>query len=173
MTKLKRELQDLGYGIHLVPLTRGMFALIDSADAEYVGRHNWCAVKGGHMWYAAHGGRRDNKAHLFYLHRELMGDPCGLEVDHKNRDGLDCRRENLRTATKAQNQFNCVKQRNSKSPYKGVAFNKRANKWVAFICAHGKKLNLGYFSTPEEAHAAYSEAAKRLHGEFANTGGCA
>lgn len=36
--------------------------------------------------------------------------------------------------------------------------------------SEGKKIHLGLFESPSEAHLAYCEAAKKLHGEFANFG---
>jgi len=87
------------------------------------------------------------------------------QVDHINGNGLDNRRENLRVANKMQNQYNSARQHNNRLGLKGV--HKNGRRYRAQIRADGVKHNLGYFDTAEEAHAAYCEAAKRLHGEFA------
>jgi hypothetical protein len=50
-----------------------------------------------------------------------------------------------------------------------VSFFKRDGNWKSRIVVDGKEIWLGYFSTPEAAHAAYCEAAKQYHGEFART----
>jgi HNH endonuclease/AP2 domain len=83
------------------------------------------------------------------------------EADHKNRNRLDDRWENLRDATRSQQEFN--KPSTGKIPFKGVVLYK-GKKYRARI---GKKnKSLGFFDTPEEAYAAYLKAAQELHGEF-------
>lgn len=164
-----RELQDLGYGLFLVPLTRGKFAIIDAADAPLVAGYNWCARHQGNKWYAARGERLGGKNETIFMHRALLGAHAvdGLDTDHENGDGLDNRRANLRPATKSQNQANVGRRRHNTSGYKGVVWHARAGKWAAYVRHNDRPNYLGLFVTPEEAHAAYCEAAKRLHGEFA------
>lgn len=103
-----------------------------------------------------------------FLHRLLMGvtDPK-LVVDHINGDTLDNRRKNLRVCTSAQNVRNCKKSRRNTSGFKGVSLAKSTGKWLAYISVNMRNKYLGSFATPEEAHAAYCEAAKKYHGEFA------
>jgi len=109
---------------------------------------------------------RDYLAHrLAWLHVHGVW-PAG-EVDHRNQTRDDNRIDNLREATHAQNGWNAGKRSHNASGFKGVSFDKRDRRWVAEIRHHGKRECLGYFDTPEEAHAAYVEAAHRLHGEFA------
>lgn len=94
------------------------------------------------------------------------GDP--RRVDHINGDPLDNRRINLRICTHTENMQNQRLPKNNTSGFKGVSAWK--GRWMAQIMARGKHRVLGMFSTPEEAHVAYCEAAKALHGEFANFG---
>lgn len=82
-------------------------------------------------------------------------------VDHKNTIRSDDRWENLREATHSEN---CANKR-SRLKFKGVY--KARNKWRASIFVAGKKIDLGTFSAPEEAHEAYTAKAKELRGEFA------
>jgi len=89
------------------------------------------------------------------------------EVDHRNLNKADNRIENLREASHAQNKHNVPAPANNKSGFKGVSFHKQRRRWTAQICYLGKTQRLGLFDTPEAAHAAYVEAAQRLHGEFA------
>lgn len=91
--------------------------------------------------------------------------PSGMQVDHINNNRMDNRLCNLRLATGSQNQHNRPKNKNS--PYKGCNYDKRRKRWYSRISANRMTYNLGYFKTPEEAHAAYCEAARALHGEFA------
>lgn len=161
------EPQDLGWGMHLVPLTKGHFAIIDSADAAEIGKYKWTAKENGNTVYAyrkASGGRAN-----IWMHRVLAGaDDPSIDVDHKNRDGLDNRRCNLRLATRSENLRNRISVKNT-SGFKGVSWDKTRGLWLARIKLDGVARNLGRYATPEEAHAAYCEAAARLHGEFART----
>ena len=101
-------------------------------------------------------------------------DPEGLVIDHVNGDRLDNRIENLRTATYSQNAANAKRHSRNRSGLKGasevVKRGKRTGKWQSSITYQRRQMNLGYFDTKEEAHAAYVAAAERLQGEFANDG---
>lgn len=99
------------------------------------------------------------------LHRLILRVPEGVIVDHRNRDGLDCRKENLRPATEALNQANSVRKRQSASGYRGVIV--RRDKFQARIGKGGKLINLGVFDTAAEAGVAYDQAARAEFGAFA------
>lgn len=89
------------------------------------------------------------------------------EIDHINLDKKDNRFENLREATTRENAANTRPKRKSKSPLKGVSWVTRNQKWMATIRTPQKRYYLGLHDTPEAAHAAYVEASKKYHGEFA------
>lgn len=89
------------------------------------------------------------------------------EIDHINGNSADNRIVNLREATRSQNAINRSKQSNNRSGYKGVWKRKNLNSWVAQICVNKKNIRIGSFDSPEKAYAAYVEAAKKYHGEFA------
>lgn len=161
-----RELQDLGYDLHLVPLTRGKFALIDSADAHRVGGYNWQAVRISNTWYAVRNERVNGLRRTVYMHRMLLGEPDG-EVDHRNLDGLDNCRSNLRVASHAENNRNKPRRRDNVSGAKGVSWDAQRSKWFAKITADKRQIALGRFDSMDEARAAYERAAKALFGEFA------
>jgi hypothetical protein len=108
------------------------------------------------------------KAHRLawlFVHGEW---PAG-RLDHENGDTADNRIANLRPVTHSQNIANSRLRRDSTSGFKGVSFYTSAGKWGANINKDGRRHYLGLFNTPEEAHAAYCEAACELHGEFART----
>lgn len=104
-----------------------------------------------------------------FLHRAVLGlKPGDPDVDHRNRNGLDNRRENLRLATKSQNGMNQGKQRrDTSSQFKGVSFHKGPQKWCAYITVNGKKIGLGHYDTEIEGARAYNIAAREHFVEFA------
>lgn len=155
--------------IACVPLTRGYEAVIDVDDVSLVEGCNWSARVTPRSVYAARADYSGPERRTIYLHRTLMGEPEGLEVDHRDGDGLNNRRANLREATRSQNQHNRRIRTDISSGFKGVYWNKRGQKWRAFIRINGKEKHLGYFTTPEEAHAAYCAASDKYHGEFGRT----
>lgn len=153
-------------GIGRIPLTRGKVALVDAALVNELSQWNWSAFPSCDNWYAKRG-ERPNKT--FFLHRHVLGATTGQEVDHKNRNGLDNRRENLRLATSTGNMRNRGLLRNNRSGFKGVRLDITRNKWRAVIWADRRQIWLGRFDSRAEAVAAYDRAAIEMHGEFAVT----
>lgn len=88
-------------------------------------------------------------------------------IDHINNQPADNRWSNLRQASVTENHGNRRTRRDSSCGYKGVIFDKRRKKYVARICRNYKTIHLGQFDTPQDAHAAYVDAAKRVFGQFA------
>lgn len=155
-----------------ITLTQGYTATIDAADVPLVGGYNWCAVKlgNGHNIYAQRFiGKNEGGPTCVYLHRAIIGDTDGLDIDHIDGNGLNNRRINLRLATRSQNSWNARPQKNAASKYKGVASHKASGKWQVRIRHDEKQIWLGYYDDEEAAHAAYCEASERLHGEFGRT----
>lgn len=156
--------------IVLVPLTQGKFAAIDVSDADRVLCFRWKATDCKGHWYAERRvrvpGKPGRSAHCL-LHRFILGAPDDLQVDHKNGDGLDCRRSNIRIATPSQNSSNIGLTRANTSGYKGVCWLTGRQTWQAAIKHQGKAHFLGHFQTAEEAARAYDRKARELHGEFA------
>jgi hypothetical protein len=153
-----------------IPLTKGYEALIDAEDVPLVEGWNWFSVVRNYTVYAARATKRQGKPVTIMLHRAILGASGRARVDHLSGNGLDNRRVNLRPATASENGWNRGRNSNNSSGFKGVWWAKHVGKWQALITAGGRREYLGLFDSPEAAHAAYSEAAKRLHGEFAKLG---
>lgn len=155
-----RIVGDIAY----VPLTQGYEAIIDAADAPAVGYYRWHAQKSGTSVYAVRNIRLDDgRWTLLALHTALTG---FSRADHRDGDGLNNRRGNLRCATVAQNSHNQRKGRNNTSGFKGVHFESQTGRWRASIRMDGKLYRLGRYDTPEAAHSAYCLASEQMHGEF-------
>lgn len=156
-----------------IPLTRGLFALVDDEDFEYLYRFKWFVkeckhVHGPSTFYAARTSSRASGHKMIMMHRVILGLTPGdkLDVDHINHNGLDNRRENLRVATNAQNQAN-YKSNHGSSQFKGVSWHEGTSKWQAGIQKDRKSTPLGCYPTEEMAARAYDEAALAQWGEYA------
>ena len=147
-----------------VPVGKNQFALID--DQDWLEVANLLAT-----WYLETNGyaRTKVKGKLVYLHTfiySLVDESYKGDVDHANRDRLDCRRNNLRAATKQQTSQNRSVQSNNSTGFPGVFEYKRYGNYQAQIGSGRKKKHLGYFNTLIEAVEAREKAQRELFGNF-------
>jgi hypothetical protein len=154
-----------------IPLTQGMFALVDDDDYERLCLRKWKVQRAKNTCYAERGVYRvvdgKPKTESVKMHREIMGlvrgDSC--EVDHINWNGLDNRKTNLRLASKGDNTHNQRLREGRK--YKGVYPATAQGRWDAYIGFQGGRVYLGSHETEQLAAMAYNAAADRYFGEFA------
>jgi hypothetical protein len=158
-----------GYPFHRIPLTQGKYAIVDPEDFERLNKHKWHAVRQNNTFYAIRCTGPAKKTTYIRMHREIIHPPRHLVVDHINHNGLDNRKANLRSATRAQNNYNrlIIKRKGASSKYKGVAWKEDRKKWRARIHFNGKLIFLGYFKDEIQAAKAYDIAAKKYYGRFA------
>lgn len=139
-------------------------AIIDDEDYNKISIYSWSInKKNGHV-----------KAYIgnntwSYLSRIIMNvtDPV-IQVDHKNFDKLDNRKQNLRICTNAENSRNNKKRQKGKytSKYKGVSWEPRVKKWRSTITFNYKQKHIGTFNSEIEAAQAYNKTAMELFGDF-------
>lgn len=150
-----------------VPLANGKgAALIDAADAALISGYSWSrSVNGaGNVYAHAHVPGSGKPGKTISMHQLIGGRGC----DHRNGDGLDNRRENLRPATQAQNAANRrPNRRPGGSQFKGVDWHTQHKTWRARIMVNGRSHHLGLFTSQEAAARAYDAAATEAWGEFA------
>ncbi len=155
-------------GIACIRISQGEWAVVDLADLHLVQHTFWSVWRRGRLSYAyAMRKNADGSRTGVQMHRVIMGltDPKIL-CDHRDLDGLNCRRGNLRIATYSQNQANKKIRKDSKTGMKGVSLH-APGKWRAVIRHQGKTHHIGLFDSKEAAHAAYAERTFNLNGEFA------
>ena len=93
--------------------------------------------------------------------------PIDSDIDHKNRDRFDNSWDNLRIATRTQNNMNAKIRANNRSGFKGVSLRKDTGKWHARITVDKKRILLGDFENIEDAVKVRKEAEKKYFGSYA------
>lgn len=139
----------------------GTPVLVDDEDVERLSAFRWHRKQSGHVHRSIQRGKIKRG-----IHRDVIGAPDGVWVDHINGDPLDNRKVNLRLCDRTGNNRNS-RSRGCSSRFKGVCWNKNCRKWQAAIKVNRKSIHLGLFATEEEAAAAYDTAAKNYFGDFA------
>jgi hypothetical protein len=156
-----------------IPLTQGKVAFVDRRDYAWLAQHKWHAARSGQTFYAVRNATaEDGSQYNVYMHREILGLKRGDAQmgDHRNHNGLDNRRSNLRPCMCKENQWNSRVRYDSASGAKGVTWHAQRLRWRARITVQRKTIHLGLFDRIEDATKAYKEAAKHHHGEFACLG---
>ncbi|HRK67158.1 MAG TPA: AP2 domain-containing protein [Hyphomonas sp.] len=153
--------------VGFVGLTRGAVAFFDPIDILTVSGRKWnVALAAGTLRYAR---CSDAKGKTILMHRAVMQPQSDKWVDHRDFDGLNNRRSNLRVCDPAENSRNRRLHVDALVGFKGVSRLHRGNRFEARICASGRVRRIGIYNTPEEAARAYDREAVREHGAFALT----
>lgn len=146
-----------------IPLTRGVVALVDDEDYEYLTQWNWY-YSGG---YAK--ARVKETGKILAMHRLLLNAEVGGIVDHINRNKLDNRKSNLRKSDCVGNSRNRSKYNmQTSSEFKGVFYDKKRGKYTGRITVErGKTLYLGHYALETDAAFYYNQHAIKYFGEYA------
>lgn len=154
-------------GAKLIPLTKGYFAFVSDADFIELSQHKWSVVFCRHTNYAIRYDRQTKRR--IWMHRQILKlSDRNVLTDHRNGNGLDNRRENIRPCSAKENARNQRLSKRNTSGFKGVSWKDADLRWQAKIRFEGKYIHLGHFISVIDAAKAYNEAAKKYHGEFAN-----
>lgn len=158
--KLSQHRKIKNYTLQLV-------ALVDDLDFEKLNQYKWYALNCKGIFYARTAIPFEGKQKILIMHRLILDAPKDMMVDHRDGNGLNNQRSNIRLCTRGQNKMN-QNTRSGSSQFKGVTWNKRAKKWRAFITVDSKLMYLGSFKSEVAAAKKYDIKAKDLHGDFAN-----
>jgi len=149
----------------------GLFITVDDDDADVVRQYRW-------NLFVSTSGVNYARTHVRGPGRPTMSVSELItgkkRLDHRNGDGLDNTRDNLREASSSQNGINTGKYRSRKgrqpsSRFKGVSKHPVNRTWVAHVTYRRNRMYLGSFASDVAAARAYDEAVVRLHGAFART----
>jgi hypothetical protein len=164
-------------GTVTIPLTKNKIARVDEVDSDLAAL-NWYAFKAHGIFYAIRElqvslsgekrRRRIEQMHRVILSRKLDRSLLPTElVDHKDGDGLNNTRSNLRLATNGQNLANRRgPTRQSQSGVLGVCWDKSKQRWLVQISKDGKRVFMKRFITLREAQDAHRQASLEIFGEF-------
>lgn len=156
----------------LIPLTKGYSAEVDDEDYDRLAAFRWHVALTGRRNQRPYARRAvwvDGKSRSIAMHREILG--FGGFIDHRDGNGLNNQRSNLRRCTRSDNMANSAPRLHRASQWKGVTRNTNKGRaewpWRARIAKNGTGFHLGHFRQEYNAATAYNFAAEEVFGEFA------
>lgn len=149
--------------------------LVDDEDYDRLIPYSWGVLKcksSDTLYVKARYVSKEQPRKYYSIHRFILGiDDPKIFVDHRDGNGLNNQKSNLRIATNRDNCRNRGKQKNNTTGFKGVFAIKGTNSFkAALTIREGNKRRLVFckqFKCPITAARAYNEAARQYHGEFA------
>lgn len=148
-----------------IQLTQGQVTIVDDDDFESVSKYKWYAQRRRNTFYAVRHIKSGDKYINLQLHRFLMNPKTGMCVDHRDCNGLNNQRMNLRVCTHAENTRNLRHKRKNAAKYRGI-YMSSSGKYIAKVRFNYKQYNSRSFPTSDEAITAHREMIRSLHGEF-------
>ncbi len=149
----------------LITLTKGQSAIVDDIDYEYLNQFKWCTLEVENTCYAIRMSPmiKGVRGKMILMHREILNTPFNMKTDHRDRNGLNNQRQNLRICTHRDNMRN-IGPKNGRQ-YIGTKKNK--NQWqYRFRGNDGRSICCGRFKTEKEAAIAYNKAVLEYGNPF-------
>lgn len=152
---------DLSQSFGVGYLTNGKTFLFDLEDYDKIKNYCWSTGSKGTLFsYDVNTKKRTS------LKRLIMNVPENMLINYKNHNPLDNRKKNLIIVTPTENRWGSNINKNNTSGVTGVCFNKRENKWQAYICVKRKNMYLGMYKNKEDAIKARKIAEEKYFGEY-------
>ncbi len=156
----------------LIYLTQGKVAVVDDIDWMYLLDRSWQAHKSKDKktWYVWRSDRIDGikitvQMHTVIIERMGLIVPKGYVIDHKDHDGLNNRRNNLRVITYSESCINQGRRKNSNNKYRGVTKLGHLHFKIRIQC-NNQEMYFEVYATEEDAAKMRDELTKLYHGEF-------
>lgn len=143
------------FATRLIPLTKGLTAIVDEDDYTFLNSFKWCASNSGSSHYA----QTRTKDGLVFMHHLVAGMALVGMIDHLDQNTMNNTKANLRVVTASVNQQNHKMQKNNTTGYYGVTFDKVNKKYRAMIHVNSKAIPLGRHQTAIDAALDYDAAA--------------
>lgn len=152
----------------VIPLNNNKgYVRVDREDYEYLKQFRWYLFQSEKWKYAIRGEFRNGVTKTIFMHREILKiKDSNVYVDHRDHDGLNNRKENLRVSDNRHNQYNVSKKKNSHQKYKNIRFLGNDTWQVRMRIPNGRRIERVAHSE-EEAVKLYNDLALKYHGEYA------
>lgn len=164
----------MGEDYRIIYLTRGWEVKVSLIDYHRFRQFKWY-WNSSNSPYAARTVRQGGKKRTVYLHREIVGAPEGLVVNHKDGDTMNCLRSNLEVINPKRNNTTS-RVRKGDIPFHGVYFRNRSLGECAgrknvrsYMWVGDNRVYVGAFELIEEAVRAYDRASVAHFGIYAET----
>lgn len=150
-----------------------VFALVDDEDYDNISKNKWYIMKLYHcdteILYARRyeGCPKKGNHRAILMHREILNAKSREQkVDHKDGDGLNNQKNNIRICSHSENMSNRKTAYNKKIKYLGVVCNFKSKKYSAAMKFNGVVYRTNSFDTPELAALAYNDLVLKYKPDF-------
>ena len=150
-----------------------VFAMVDDEDYEIISKNKWYIMKLYHcdteILYARRyeGSPKKGNHRAILMHREVLGvTQRSQKVDHKDGDGLNNQKINVRVSTHSENMSNRKVSYKKKIKYLGVFFQKNTKNYRASLKKDGKVYSIFSLPTPELAAKAYNDLVVKYNPDY-------
>lgn len=151
----------------VIKLYSGEYVRVDDRDYEKLKNYKWHLFKSKKWLYAIRIEHKNGKQKTIYMHREIMGITSSkIYVDHKDHDGLNNKKSNLRISDNRFNQYNVGKKSTSKQKYKNIRELGNDRWQIRIRTPKGNRVEKNV-KGEEQAVKMYNKLAIKYHGEFA------
>ncbi len=153
--------------IHILSKHGEFLVAVDDEDYDWLSSYKWRILKSRNTCYVnTHLKEGSGRMHrmIYKKHYGLLDDQ---DIDHKDRNGINNQKDNLRICNPSQNGINVAKYAlSATSRFKGVT--KHNCGWYARIKVNQSYQCIGVFVSERDAGIAYDIRAKQIFGEFAH-----